>query len=217
MSRYTIKEMYDYWAELPPTMPTTHFLSATSWNAPSDEETPDTRPDYLKFTNDNGLNLVHSFVRKYGDWVYCVDCSSVGTAWSAFTNDNVVYEITHRSSLLMTEKAFNADFSPIENYDRYEDGTHTNAVNSHAESDTISKVSPDDGVDDLATSGASSGTSDAQSSGSTIDSVHVHGNIGVTRSDEMTASIVKQYSNADFAMYDTFIARLLNNTCLLIV
>ena len=249
MALYTIKELYNYYLTLPTTEPLTSFLGGGYWNAPNDPAQPDDRPTYLQFVKDTEDTTRASLIRRWGDWVYTSDCDTVAAAWLAFVNDNVVYELTHRTSLIMVEKALNSDFNPIENYDRYETGKHHTRNKAHAENQTTvnvnsqttntltsnasTKVSPDNLTDDYVNSGASdsastatSGTidnnstgiiNDSRNCGTNTDEVHVHGNIGVMRADQMTAAIVNQYSDKDFAMYDVFIQRLLDNSCMLIL
>lgn len=206
--KYTIKELYEAYKndERPTPYTNTSFLGGAAWcfEAVTPEDI-DTRPDWVKTAAANAYEP--AFVRTYGDWCYERAFDDVYAALDAFQNDNYVYELLHRTSLEMVYKAFTAEFNPIENYDRTED---TDVV-SNSTSGATNKVATDDTEDFYNTANAT-GSMD----GTTTTTSRIHGNIGVTRSDQMTAAIVEQYSDARFSMMYVFYDRLVQNCCYLV-
>lgn len=92
--------------------------------------------------------------------------------------------------------ALAVEYDPIENYDRKEDRTVTNEMeaesntNTTTSSDSTSQRAADNSESfrnvDKSIGGASSdGTSGTSSKGTTIESLRVHGNIGVTTNQQM--------------------------------
>lgn len=96
-------------------------------------------------------------------------------------------------------EALEAEYSPIENYDRYEDFTDTGSSSTQQSTGTTRKVAgwnndssltPSEGVD---SSGSGSGSSTNRRTG------HTHGNIGVTTAMQMITEEVKLRSSVTLA------------------
>lgn len=115
-------------------------------------------------------------------------------------------------------KAFNTEYSPLENYDRYEEWTeahtgsnHGNASNntsSNANGSTESKVSAYDSsvyqpkdFDESHNNGSSTGTETISGNNKSDDKHigHLHGNIGVTSSQQM---LQQEIEISRFSLYD---------------
>lgn len=105
--------------------------------------------------------------------------------------------------------ALHLEYNPIENYDRKEDSTRTTSDSTSGSSTgtgngtDVSQVSPfntgDFANDSKSTnSTSSSATNSEESSGSDVYTSRVHGNIGVTTSQQMIQSEI------DLAMYDIY-------------
>lgn len=96
-------------------------------------------------------------------------------------------------------EALEAEYSPIENYDRYEDFTDTGSSSTQQSTGTTRKVAgwnndssltPSEGVD-------SSGSGSASNTNHRIG--HLHGNIGVTTAQQMISEEVKLRSSVTLA------------------
>lgn len=220
MSKYTIKELYEAYKadERPTPYAVTCFLGGPSWcYEPVSPEDVDTRPDWVKTAAASAYEP--KFVRDYGEWIYCRDCGDVYEALDDFQDDNYVYELLHRTALTMVNKALQADYSPIENYDRYEDLNKLSHNHTSATSESGAKVSPDFTVGETTfyDTGKSDGTATGDTNVTETNTNHIHGNIGVTRADEMVSHVVGTYSDPAFSMYQVLVNKLLDDHCYLIV
>lgn len=207
MRNYTIKEMYDFVKGLPTTNPQTLFMCGIYWADPLDPEPPDTRPDYVKFFVNNADAFEDDICKKYGSWVYTEPAESVALAWQSFVQSNVVYELTHRTSLLMVSKALESTYNPIHNYDRHEETKVVTDMTVGAKTQTA----PDDSELFF---NVGSGSTDTD--GDVTTTSDISGNIGVTRSDEMVKAVVNTYSDPMFSMYDVLVSRLIGYSCILV-
>lgn len=209
MRNYTIKEMYEYVQTIPETIPTPLLMCGAYWYAPEilPPGATDTRPDYMKFFVNNAGTFESDICKKYGSWVYTEPAESVALAWQSFVQSNVVYELTHRTSLLMTEKALNSTYNPVHNYDRHEETKVTTDMTVGAKTQTA----PDDSELFF---NVGSGSTDTD--GDVTTTSDISGNIGVTRSDEMVKAVVNTYSDPMFSMYDVLVSRLIGYSCILV-
>lgn len=105
----------------------------------------------------------------------------------------------HSANWARILEALEAEYSPIENYDRYEDFTDTGSSSTQQSTGTTRKVAgwnndsaltPSEGVD-------SSGSGSASNTNHRIG--HLHGNIGVTTAQQMITEEVKLRSSVTLA------------------
>lgn len=208
MANYTIKELYEAYLndERPTPYAQTCFLGGYSWCfEPLTPEETDTRPEWVQ----EMANATYepTFARKYGSWVYVHDSDDVYEALDHFQIDNVVYELTHRTSLTMTHKALISTYNPIHNYDRHEETKVVTDMTVGAKTQTA----PDDSELFF---NVGSGSTDTD--GDVTTTSDISGNIGVTRSDEMVKAVVNTYSDPMFSMYDVLVSRLIGYSCILV-
>lgn len=122
-------------------------------------------------------------------------------------------------------KALQADYEPIENYDRREEwndsaeGTNSSTGTSSNQSDSTSKATGYNSGD-LVTVGSASGTgtgtasSSSQAQSSSQHSGRVHGNIGVTTNQQMIESEISLRTKYD--IYDIIIEEFKREFCILV-
>lgn len=112
-------------------------------------------------------------------------------------------------------KVMEVEYNPIENYDRYEDysgngssssessatgsGTNSNTTTTTSAAENSSSYEPYDRVQDTGST-SSSGSSEGNESHRDSHTSHIHGNIGVTTSQQMIQSSIDLYKN--FNIYD---------------
>lgn len=106
------------------------------------------------------------------------------------------------------KEAFNAEFSPIENYDRYDDYTDNETVESSSGSISSNNVSAyNSSVYQPKEQDIISGSGESERT--LIHSLHSHGNIGTTRSSEMMREYLELYGKENIytLIADDFISK----------
>lgn len=83
--------------------------------------------------------------------------------------------------------ALYSDYNPIENYNRYEDISHTNGGEDNTTGDSTGKVSAYN-VSDFSNANKSDSSNKIEYGGTHTEDNHIHGNIGVTTSQQMIES-----------------------------
>lgn len=212
MARYKIKDIWDEWYK-------THdflgeyksFLFGEYYNAPEqqgDEPPEDTRPIWAKLYVDTdyqqGFMPDFQILNKYGERTLLFDVKDVDIAYARFFNWCISFCEMHKNELDMVAEAFTAKYNPVENYDRHED----TKVITESSAGSVAKISPDD-----AELFYNANSAEATTEGETGTDSHIHGNIGVTRSDELVAAVTNWYINN--GLFDYLIERIISDSTIL--